>query len=145
MGGTSTKVNSGCFSNCAYKWGTVQNEAEVSGWPTRYSDPTSGGVFPTDGIQIAGSIQTLQHSFYVQKYDVGGNAGLLYVYGSIAQRWRGIVGQTSSGVQNGYTKRYVYDTRLKYSAPPYFPRWVNSQWTLRYSGEVNTPANVKTP
>ncbi|MCU1431891.1 MAG: hypothetical protein JWP95_996 [Actinotalea sp.] len=141
---TSTKVNPSCNSGCAYKWGAVTGEAEVAGWPGRYNDPTTGGLVPADGIQIAGSIQTLQHSFLVQKYSVGGDAGDLYVYGSIAQRWRGIVGQTSTGF-NGYTKKYVYDTRLKYSAPPYFPRWVNAQWTLRYSGEVNTPAAVRTP
>ncbi len=63
------------------------------------------------------------------------------VNGSIAQRWRGIVGQGT----NGYTKDYNYDTRLKYAAPPYFPRWATSQWSLRYSGEINTPAEVRSP
>ena len=72
-----------------------------------------------------------------------GNAGTLLVNGSIAQRWRGIVGQNSGGTQNGYTKLYQYDTRLQYSAPPYFPRWANSQWSLRYSGETTTPAVVR--
>ena len=48
-----------------------------------------------EGIEIMGSIQTLQHSFYVQRYDKtldGSGEGLLRVDGSIAQRWRGIVG-----------------------------------------------------
>jgi Tfp pilus assembly protein PilX len=139
---TSTLVNGGCHSNCAYKWGSVQNEQEepTGTWPTRYTDPTTNSVNPTSGIQIAGSIQTLQHSFYVQKYSVGGAAGQLLVNGSIAQRWRGIVGSGS----NGYKKDYRYDTRLKYSAPPYFPKWTDSQWSLRYSGEVNTSSSVRT-
>ena len=130
-------------SGGAYIWGSPSGESNVSGWPTRYTDPTTGSVNPSSGIQIAGSIQTLQHSFLVQKYSVGGNAGTLLVNGSIAQRWRGIVGQNSGGTQNGYTKLYQYDTRLQYSAPPYFPRWANSQWSLRYSGETTTPAVVR--
>lgn len=126
-----------------YTWSGISGESDVSGWPTRYTDPTTGTVNPSHGIQIAGSIQTLQHSFLVQKYSVGGDAGTLLVNGSIAQRWRGIVGQGSGWSQNGYTKLYRYDTRLQYSAPPYFPRWANSQWSLRYSGEVQTPGVVR--
>lgn len=134
------KVNSWCNNNCSYKWDTGA-ESEVAGWPTRKSDPTVGRVNPTSGIQIAGSIQTLQHSFLVQKYSVGGALGNLMVNGSIAQRWRGIVGQGT----NGYLKDYNYDTRLQYAAPPYFPRWAKSQWSLRYSGEIDTPAAVRAP
>lgn len=132
---SSTKVNSWCSgSGCAWKWGNPASEQEIAAWPKRYTDPTTGAVEPASGIQIAGSIQTLQHSFLVQKYAVGGDQGKLLVNGSIAQRWRGIVGQGS----NGYKKDYRYDGRLKYSSPPYFPKWADSQWSLRYSGEVNT-------
>lgn len=113
--------------------------SDVSGWPRRYVDPTTGGYNPSSGIQIAGSIQTLQHSFLVQKYGEGPNQGTLNVFGSIAQRWRGIVGRGTSG----YTKLYEYDRRLITAAPPYFPRWVNAQWTLRYSGEIPTPGSVQ--
>ncbi len=138
---SSTKVNPGCSWSCAYKWGDVSGESEVAGWPRRYVDPGTGAKNPASGIQIAGSIQTLQHSFLVQKYDVGGSAGTLLVNGSIAQRWRGIVG-TGTGT-TGYIKSYQYDTRLKYSSPPYFPKWVKSQWELRYSGEITTPDAVR--
>ena len=113
----------------------------ISGWPTRYVDPTTSVKNPADGVQIAASIQTLLHSFLVQKYADGGDAGTLLVNGSIAQRWRGIVGEGS----NGYTKLYRYDPRLKYSAPPYFPKWANSRWSLRFSGEINTPSELRTP
>jgi len=127
-------VSSQSAGSGTYTWGSVSSPQDVVGWPKRYTD-SAGTVTPTTGIQIAGSIQTLQHSFLVQKYSVGGAAGTLLVNGSIAQRWRGIVGQGS----NGYLKLYRYDTRLKYAAPPYFPRWADSQWSLRYSGEVPTP------
>ncbi|MGV8967947.1 MAG: pilus assembly PilX family protein [Cellulomonas sp.] len=124
-----------------WKWDGPTGESDVTGWPYRYTDPATGTKNPASGVQIAGSIQTLQHSFLVQMYDKGSDAGTLYVYGSIAQRWRGIVG-TGSGT-TGYSKQYNYDTRLQYSAPPYFPRWAKSQWSLRYSGEVNTSSIVK--
>jgi len=98
---------------------------------------------PSSGIQIDGSIQTLQHSFLVQKYDEGTAAGQLLVNGSIAQRWRGIVGTGTGSSMTGYTKQYNYDTRLVFAPPPYFPRWALSQWSMRYSGESNTLANVR--
>ncbi|HEY0118358.1 MAG TPA: hypothetical protein VGC04_06240 [Cellulomonas sp.] len=139
---TSTKVNSGCNSNCAYKWGNPGQDTEVSGWPVRYKEPGASGFTPTKGIQIAGSIQTLQHSFLVQKYSEGDPLGTLLVNGSIAQQWRGIVGQGGGTPTSGYAKLYQYDTRLKYARPPYFPTWVNSEWSERYSGEITTPAGV---
>ncbi len=143
---TARNGNGTCRTYGAWAW-TTGTESEAATWPTRYVDPTTGGYEPAHGVQIAGSIQTLQHSFLVQKYTVGGNKGTLFVYGSIAQRWRGAVGQesTSGGVtvQNGYTKLYKYDGRLKFATPPYFPRWANSQWGLTYTGEVPTPQNVK--
>ncbi|MBX9245859.1 hypothetical protein ICW40_13710 [Actinotalea ferrariae] len=119
-----------------------------SGWPTRYPDPHTNALNPTNGLQIAASIQTLQHSFYVQKYDDSADRGTLNVYGSIAQRWRGIVAQYSSNgyttTTSGYDKLYQYDRRLMLAPPPYFPRWITAQWALRYSGEINTPATLKT-
>lgn len=126
-------------------WHPEDERAARSGYPgesvrpKRIADPAIGRAEPSKGIQIAGSIQTLQHSFFVQQYNRGDNQGLLLVRGSIAQRWRGAVGQGSSG----YSKQYTYDQRLRYSAPPYFPHWENSEWSLRYSGEVATTSEVK--
>lgn len=130
----------------SWTWGTPAKENEAGSsdyradgtWPKRYADPT--GINPAKGIQIAGSIQTLQHSFYVQRYNAGPKQGTLLVSGSIAQRWRGAVGTAQN---NGYDKLYTYDQRLKYSAPPYFPHWANSEWSSRYSGELQTPDEVK--
>ena len=157
---TVSSVQSG--SNCnhgvctyTYQWNTNNpNEGEAGSspytaegtWPHRWKASTESGYTPTTGVQVQGSIQTLQHSFVVQKYDSGGNKGTLMVYGSIAQRWRGIVGQSggANGTPlNGYSKLYKYDTRLVYTRPPYFPTWVNSKWSQRYSGEITTPGDVK--
>ena len=112
-------------------WNWKNSPVEVAGWPFRYKDPATNANNPTNGIQIDASIQTLQHSFWVQQYANGAAAGTLLVEGSIAQRWRGIVGQGSAG----YLKLYKYDARLKYSSPPYFPQWTNAKWGPRHTGE----------
>jgi hypothetical protein len=84
---------------------------------------------------IYASIQTLQHSFWVGNYNAGSFQGTLSVRGSIAQRWRGIVG-TGGSSGTGYLKDYSYDTRLKFSAPPYFPQWNNAVWGAKTTGEL---------
>lgn len=140
---TATKKNN------SWSWSSPENTGEAGSgayqgegtWPKRYTDPTTNKVVPASGIQITGSIQTLQHSFFVQKYDTGPKKGTLQVTGSIAQRWRGAVGTSSN---TGYDKLYTYDLRLKFSAPPYFPHWANSEWSSRYSGELQTDGRLKT-
>ncbi|MDM7853410.1 hypothetical protein [Cellulomonas alba] len=136
-----TGPSTGCPSSTC-KWNTSATEVgtDVSGWPRDYADPTGGVVVA--GVNIMGSIQTLQHSFYVQQYAKGSHLGLLQVNGSIAQRWRGIVGQSGASGP-GYLKNYVYDKRLVYSSPPYFPHWVTAQWKQRYFGEVRTPQSLR--
>ena len=95
---------------------------------------SSGGTLTgTQDRYIYASIQTLQHSFFVQAWDEGTDLGVLRVRGSIAQRWRGAVG-TSSG--NGYDKDYRYDPRLKFKQPPYFPKPPNAYWSADVTGEI---------
>jgi Tfp pilus assembly protein PilX len=114
-----------------YQYNTTTT-GEAAGWPHR-----TGGR--TSDIQIYASIQALQHSFFVQNYNKGTPQGNLSVWGSIAQKWRGIVGTTGNSCNPvcGYYKDYRYDKRLKYSAPPYFPQWSGAQWGARYTGEVS--------
>jgi hypothetical protein len=97
-----------------------------------YPGSSSGSTFHR---WIYASIQTLQHSFWVQNYKHGNFQGTLSVRGSIAQRWRGIVGSGGSS-GTGYLKDYSYDSRLKFSAPPYFPQWNFSIWGAKTTGEL---------
>ena len=146
---TSTTSKGKTTTSCTY--GSINTASDTiskyKGWPTRYNDPASGNVhFPTTGIQIDASIQTLQHSFFVQQYGVGSVQGTLMVLGSIAQQWRGIVGsgtKLTNGVYSGYgyLKSYQYDTRLKWSSPPYFPQWTNAKWGPRHTGETTPSYN----
>jgi Tfp pilus assembly protein PilX len=94
-----------------------------------YPNQTSG----SGNRYIYASIQTLQHSFWVQSFNRGNDLGTLSVRGSIAQKWRGAVG-TSGGT--GYQKDYSYDARLQFSSPPYFPQWTNAVWGAKTTGEL---------
>ena len=71
----------------------------------------------------------------MQNYNKGSLEGKLTVYGSIAQNYRGIVGQ--GGISGtGYLKNYNYDARLVTQSPPYFPQWQNAQWASVRLGEL---------
>ncbi len=67
--------------------------------------------------------------------------GILSVRGSIAQRWRGIVG--TGNISTGYIKDYSYDKRLQTTSPPYFPPWANGDWAAETTGELPTPDSIK--
>ncbi|CAO1653520.1 Flp pilus-assembly TadG-like N-terminal domain-containing protein [Salinibacterium sp. NYA9b] len=66
--------------------------------------------------RIDAAILSVGHTFAVQNPSIGSGRGTLTVNGAIAQKFRGIV-RSGSG---GYVKNYVYDGRLKYTAPPKF-------------------------
>ena len=142
-GGTKSKPT----VSCAWDGAPKDTNTGYTAYPTRYNDPAAGGIHnPAKGIQIDASIQTLQHSFFVQQYGVGTVQGTLLVLGSIAQQWRGIVGsgtKLTNGVYSGYgyLKSYQYDTRLKWSSPPYFPQWTNAKWGPRHTGETTPDYN----
>ena len=85
---------------------------------------------------INAALLSNNHSFEVHNYDSGIFIGYLCVTGSIAQEFRGSVGQGSGS--SGFLKRYSYDTRLLNSPPPKFP----TPRTTSY--DVNTEIEVKT-
>jgi Tfp pilus assembly protein PilV len=86
---------------------------------------------------IQAAILSVRQSFLVQswqfgaKLDGGGTGKKLNVTGVIAQKFRGPVGQGSSG----YIKNYVYDTRLLKVPPPYFLRPKVSPWRVTKTTE----------
>lgn len=89
-------------------------------------------------VTVNAAILTLQHSFTVQYYNYGASLGVIKVFGSIAQRFRGPVGLSSG---QGYDKNYNYDTRLRYAPPPYFLDPVKSGWGQKTFGEVPTTSS----
>jgi len=95
---------------------------------------------PTN-VEIDAAILSLTRSFTVDYYFCGSPLGDLTVHGAIAQKYRGPVGQGSSGggISNGYLKDYNYDDRLAYRSPPHFLDPVQSAWRLARQTE-QTPA-----
>jgi Tfp pilus assembly protein PilX len=93
----------------------------------------------TTNLRIDAAILSLNHSFYVQNWDVGSPMGNLTVNGVIAQKYRGPVGTFGGGgntIQSGYNKDYNYDTRLKYLTPPYFMNPLQSAWVRNSFAEL---------
>ncbi len=77
---------------------------------------------PTN-VEIDGYVIAYQ-SFGVQNYASIPAKGTLTLYGGITQDTRGGVGTFNSNTNkkvSGYTKNYIYDTRMKTVAPTYFP------------------------
>lgn len=101
--------------------------------PAPYCDPSGGS-----GLTIDAAILALNDGFGVNNYTVSGNGsnpygnateGTLDVYGSISQDYRPAVGTFSgNSVASGYSKYYIWDSRLEYvNVPDYLdpgtPRW----------------------
>ncbi|HEU0205692.1 MAG TPA: hypothetical protein VFQ74_03235 [Pseudolysinimonas sp.] len=95
--------------NAVWVWDPMKNIS--TGW---YG--TSGTAILGQNRTIYAALLSVAHTFQVQNYQIGGARGTLKVVGSIAQNFRGTVGQGS----NGFLKDYGYDTRLTYTSPPKF-------------------------
>jgi hypothetical protein len=130
-GGTTGSSGSNYTMTCT--WTDTKTYATSSGSYDSLSYPNATGS--SGNRYVFASIQTLQHSFWVQSYNRGGELGKLSVRGSIAQKWRGAVG-TLGSPGTGYQKDYSYDARLKFSSPPYFPQWANAVWAALTTGEL---------
>ncbi len=96
----------------------------------------NGNRAPLTNVTLSAAVLTLKHSFGVQMYDQGAKLNNLTVFGSLAQRFRGAVGTGSSTSGTGYIKDYNYDSRLRYSPPPYFLDPVESAWGWKTFGEA---------
>jgi hypothetical protein len=75
-------------------------------------------------LEIDGCIMALGKSFYFENYTEGPIKDTLTVFGGIIQSERGPVGTfySDSGLKkSGYSKSYLYDTRLLGSPPPFVP------------------------
>lgn len=77
----------------------------------------------TKNITIQAAIMALNQSFSVENYNTGSPRGEINLLGGITQISRGAVGTFSgNSVASGFSKDYVYDTRLLRMYPPLFPR-----------------------
>jgi hypothetical protein len=113
--------------------GLVGNNA-VQVWNPRSS---TGLLDTTANRTIDAAILSVAHTFTVQNYRRGPARGTLTVLGAIAQRFRGPVATTSGGgIVSGYAKNYIYDQRLRSTAPPKFLTPTSTTYGITQVAEV---------
>jgi Tfp pilus assembly protein PilX len=118
-----------------------------SGWPARL--PRSAAMTahcPADSLTVAAAVFAARGSFRVQNWNAGGMRGGLCVFGSVAQRFRGVVAleDGSGSVLAGYAKHYIYDPRLRRERPPHTV-FLGDWWAISWTEERPTPDYVKEP
>ncbi|HEY3019893.1 MAG TPA: hypothetical protein VGJ32_06850, partial [Solirubrobacteraceae bacterium] len=100
----------------------------------------SGDTGALATIEIDAAILTIDHSFLVDNWTCGSVRRVeLKVVGAIAQAFRGPV----AGASSGYQKNYIYDTRLKYRAPPNFLNPVQAAWRVVRVSEQAGAVNIQ--
>jgi hypothetical protein len=101
----------------------------VDNWDDDDEDcDNDGGPFT---ITIHASILAVNQSFITDNWYCGDPLGTLNVDGSIAQRFRGTVGQHSNGnPTDGYEKNYTYNDNLRFREPPHFVNPTESAWQI---------------
>ena len=121
-------------TSVAGKLGTAPSGAPTLGLIAtnfvRVYHPCSGGTNQSGYMPepwIYAAILSTSHSFVVDNYKCGAKMNNLNVYGAIAQKFRGTVGQLGS---HGYFKEYIYDPRLATEEPPYFLSPLKTGWKV---------------
>lgn len=79
------------------------------------------------------ALLAIQHCFATQDFDRSINNGFIYLWGSLAQKYRCAVG-VSGG--SGYGKVYKYDDRLAARTPPYMLELSDEPWGDERTGEI---------
>jgi hypothetical protein len=93
-------------------------------------------------VTVDAAILSVAHSFIADNYPCGVPLGNLTINGSIAQEFRGGVGQTNSGNPlHGYIKNYIYDDRLRYEEPPHFLNPLQAAWQVVRQNECTPVAS----
>jgi hypothetical protein len=79
------------------------------------------------------ALLAIQKCWGAQNYDKSVNNGNIYLWGSIAQKYRCAVGLSGG---SGYGKNYKYDDRLKLRTPPYMLELSDEPWGKERIGEM---------
>jgi len=125
-------------------WGTGESPIEGGAAPYQLANFSNTSATAYTDLQcdlkdpiIDAAILALNHQFDVHNFDQGAdNLGNIYIYGSLAEDWRGPVGLVGT---SGYSKEYTYDTRLGYLSPPDYLNPGTNAWGV--SALTSTPTN----
>lgn len=80
------------------------------------------------------ALLAIQHCWGAQNHNLGPSNGNIYLWGSIAQKFRCAVGV---GTSSGYQKKYSYDNRLAQRTPPYMLELSDEPWGNARVAEVS--------
>jgi hypothetical protein len=75
--------------------------------------------------------------FGAQDPSYGNRNGFIYLWGSLSQKYRCVVGYFG-----GYSKSYSYDERLTYLVPPYMTSLFGEPWEVKRFAEVNVKSQA---
>ena len=80
-----------------------------------------------NNVEIFAHMIAQTGGFGVANYSSGTTRGVLKVYGGIVNNVRNAVGIVGGA---GYTKNYIFDTRLSKNPPPNYPKLLDElEWT----------------
>jgi len=79
------------------------------------------------------AILAVDECFASQDPYFGSRQGSIYLWGSLAQQFRCVVGATG-----GYNKAYSFDTRLSSIHPPYMLELSSEPWKVERTGEITS-------
>jgi hypothetical protein len=111
-------------SNSSYSYTVSGNP-----WTPCNGEPTSGTAVNT----IDAAMLAFGDSFFVPDWGGIPDEGNLNVFGTIAQEFRGPIGNTGGA---GYSKQYLYDQSLETLWPPYFILPAGATWSPQTYGEL---------
>jgi hypothetical protein len=85
----------------------------------------------TSGMTVDAAILAMTGSFYYPLWLTGPVDGVLTVFGSIAQDFRGPIASAylTGGIADGFSKSYHYDTSLQNLFPPFFVPPTSAAWS----------------
>ncbi|MCL2089934.1 MAG: hypothetical protein FWH11_01695 [Micrococcales bacterium] len=112
-------------------------QTSVTVWHPIRSNYTN--LLPSTDRTIKAAILSVSGTFEVQHWGDGTPMGILHVYGSIAQKYRGPVGSGyANGVRaSGYAKSYRYDSRFQTISPPKFLKTTITSFRANQFAEVS--------
>ena len=85
------------------------------------------------------ALLSIQECFGAQDHAHGPANGSIFLWGSLAQKYRCPVGV---GTSSGYQKKYSYDARLASHTPPYMLELSNEPWGNGRRAELSPPQTV---
>jgi hypothetical protein len=128
-------------SGSGYIWSTAGDPHLDKSWAEAHDYDGDVKTFRIDAALYASTA-----GFGLQNWKEGGQLGTLHVYGSIAQRFRGIVGyhdDQTGDLFSGYKKKYVYNESLSKSSPLLFSPIKNGAWVISWLEKGTVPPTLR--